>query len=277
MDEYSCAFNRFGSIFLLYKFSCNKRTVVLSEQLRVWMPYIVAILAVGIYVVGVIWVINCHVYPRGDGLSLCHAAHRMVTGNFVGMKERGYLFIFPHQFSLLSVIHAIFTWFGAMNYQVFQHINAACMPLLFYSGYKIIKLICDKMGAVICYILFFIACLPLFFYVPYVYGEVISITFTMVLMWQVIRFCKTGKKSALLWGVLAVVIACYVRNNSLVVLIAVGIVMVIHSLKNANFKGFIWILVMSLMIFGSQYMVRAYYEKVSGIEVAEGAGVSIPI
>lgn len=257
-------------MFLLYRLSRSKHMSVVRECVRAWLPYIVAGVSVCLYVVSAIWVSSCHVQPTGDGMTLCQAAHRMITGNFVDMKENGYMFIFPHQFSLLAVIHTLFNWFGAMNYKVFQHINAACIPLLFYSGYKIIRLIYDKVGAVISYIIFFVTCLPLFFYVPYVYGEVISITFTMVLMWQVIRFCKTGKKSSFLWGTIAIVIACIVRNNSIIVLIAVGIVLIIHSLKQANPRGVIWLLVMVLMVYGAHQMIRAHYEKISGMEVSEG-------
>lgn len=248
----------------IYKVLHKKHLSIKSEQL------FIVVMSACLYVISLVWVLNCHVLPRGDGMTLCNVAHRMITGNYVDMKERGYMFIFPHQYSLLSVIHTIFTWFGAMNYKVFQHINAVCVPLLFYSGYKIIKLICGKTGAVISYAVFFVSCLPLFFYVPYVYGEIISITFTMVLIWQVIRFCKNGKKSAFLWGTIAALVACFVRNNSLIVLIAAGIVLVLHALKKASPQGVIWLLVMVLLVSGSQQAIQSYYERISGLKIEEG-------
>ncbi len=60
------------------------------------------------------------------------------------------------------------------------------------------------------------------------------------------------------------------RNNSLIVLIAVGIVLVIHSLKEADPKGLMWFIAMILLVFGSHQMVNTYYEKISGLEVSEG-------
>ena len=144
------------------------------------------------------------------------------------------------------------------------------MPLLFYSGYKLLQLICKNLEAVIYYILFFLGCVPLFLYVPYVYGEIISITFTMVLMWQTVRYCKTSKKTCFLWGTIAIVLACIVRKNSLIVLVAVGIILLIHSIKEANPRGVIWILVMALAVSGSDKLIHAYYEKISGLEVSGG-------
>lgn len=256
--------------FLLYEASRKERLQPLRKRLRAWRPYLVAAAAALVYLISVIWVLECHIIPGGDGEALCYAAHRMITGNFVDMKEMGYMTFFPHQYSLLSVIHGIFSLFGVWKYQVFQHINALCMPLLFYSGYKILQMLCDSMEAVIYYILFFLGCLPLFFYVPLVYGEIISFTFTAVLMWQTARYCKTGSKSCFLWGTAAIVIACMVRKNSLIVLIAVGIVLFIHSVREAKIRGLIWLLVMFLTVSGTDRLIHAYYERISGIEISEG-------
>ena len=266
-----------GAVFLLRGIFQNEHLCFIRQRILAWMPYIISIVAIYVYIISVIWVINCHVAPDGDGHVLCSVAHRMITGNYVDMTNKGYtggytgyMVIFPHQFSLLSVIHLIFSLFGPWKYEIFQHINAICMPILFFSGYKLLQLICGNLEAVIYYILFFLGCVPLFLYVPYVYGEIISITFTMVLMWQTIRYCKTGKKSCFLWGTLAIVLACMVRKNSFIVLIAVGIVLLIHSLRKANPWGVVWVLVMALMVSGSDKLIHAYYEKASGIKVAGG-------
>lgn len=255
---------------LLHVISRNRHLCFIRQRLAAWIPYLVGIVSVCVYVISAAWVSNCHVASTGDGASLCSVALRMTTGNYIDMKEPGYMTIFPHQFGLLSVIHVLFALFGAGNYQAFQHINAICMPILFYSGYKFLQLICRNLEVVIYYILFFLGCVPLFLYVPFVYGEIISITFTMVLMWQTVRYCKTGKKSCLFWGTIAIILACIVRKNSLIVLIAAGIVLVIHSMREANPKGAVWILVMVLLVCGSDSLIHAHYEKISGIEVAGG-------
>lgn len=222
------------------------------------------------YIIAALWVSYCHISPSGDGMSLCAAAHRMHYGIYVDMIDNGYLLLFPHQYGLLSVIRLIFRVFGIMNYKVFQHINALCIPLLFVSGYKIVRLIYDKAGAVLCYMILFITCLPMFFYVPFVYGEIISITFTMVFMWQVIRFCKTGKKDSFLWGTAAILIACFVRSNSLIVLIAAGIVLIFHAVREAKLRGIIWLLAIVLLVSGSHKLVNYCYEKESGIKIESG-------
>lgn len=259
-----------AAAFLLHVISRNGHLQPIRTRICAWKPYLIGIAMVYVYIISAVWVSNCHIAPCGDGEALCYAAHRMMTGNYIDMKDSGYMVIFPHQFGLLSVIQSLFTLFGAWNYGVFQHINALCMPLLFYSGYKFLQLICDSLEAVVYYILFFLGCVPLFLYVPFVYGEIISITFTMVLMWQTARYCKTGKKSCFLWGTAAIILACVVRKNSLIVLIAAGIVLAIHSVKEASPRGVAWVLVMILMVSGADKLIHIYYEKASGIEVSGG-------
>lgn len=255
---------------LLHGISRTRHLQFIKERFRTWEPYIIGIVSVYVYIISAVWVSICHIAPTGDGRTLCNVVHRMMTDNYVDMKASGYMVIFPHQFSLLSVFHLIFNLFGVGNYKVFQHISAFCMPILFYSGYRFLKFVCKDLEIVISYILFFLGCLPLFIYVPFVYGDIISITLTMVLIWQTVRYCKTGKKTCFLWGTTAIVIACIVRKNSLIVLIAVGIVLMIHAIKEANPRGVIWSLVMILMVSGSDKLIHAYYEKTSGIEIAGG-------
>lgn len=230
----------------------------------------VASAAVYVAAVSVAWVSICHVKPRADGGSLCYVARLILQGRFGTMVPPGYMSYNPHQFSLLAVIQVLFTLFGIGKYKAFQYMNALCMPLLFYSGYKLLRLICKKWEPVFYYILFFVSCLPLFLYVPYVYGEITSTTFTMVLMWQVVRYCKTAKKTCFLWGTLAITFACIMRMNSLIVLAAAGIVLVLYALRAAKPQAIAWLLAMVVTVLAADGCIRAYYEHISGKEVLDG-------
>lgn len=232
----------------------------------------VAVAAAAIYVavVCVAWVAICHVKPRADGGSLCYVARLVMQGRFGTMVPPGYMSYNPHQFSLLAVIQILFGLFGIGRYKAFQYMNALCMPLLFFSGYKLLRLICKKTEPVFYYILLFVSCMPLFLYVPYVYGEITSTTFTMVLMWQVVRYCKTGRKTCFFWGTLAITFACIMRMNSLIVLAAAGIVLVLYAVRAAKPQAIAWLLAMVAAVFVTDGCIRAYYEHISGKEVLDG-------
>jgi len=251
--------------FLLRTILLRKCNLDSDKLCRRFMGVITVL--VGVFSVG--WVALCHVVPRADGASLCLVAQLMLEGaDFGFMDPPGYMSYNPHQFSLLSVIHLLFTLFG--DYQAFQYMNALCMPLLFYSGYKLVQLICSKWEPVLYYTALFISCLPLFFYVPYVYGEITSTTFTLVLMWQVVRYCKTGKKTSFLWGTLAIVFACIMRMNSLIVLVAAGIILLLHALRNAKWQATAWLAAMTIAVFAADAGIQAYYENLSYKEILDG-------
>lgn len=228
------------------------------------------VVTVCVMIISICWVSVCHVGPRADGRLLCIVAEGMMGGNFQYMLPEGYMHNYPHQFSFLMVLQILYALFGAGNYRAFQYMSAFCMPLLFYSGYKIIRLVCERAEAVICYILLFFSFIPMFLYVAYIYGDISSTAFSMLFMWQIICYCKTGRKSCYIWGTLAIMSACILRRNSIIVLVAAGIVLVIYAFRQIKPQALIWIFVMFLMISAANHGIRAYYEKISGIEISGG-------
>ena len=232
----------------------------------------IVVIAAMIYVavISVFWVSICYVVPRADGDALCLIAELVMQGDYETMAFPGYMAYNPHQYGLLAVIQILFHLFGMQNYHAFQYMNALCMPLLFYSGYQLLLLIYGKLEIILYYIVFFLSFLPLFLYVPYVYGEIASITFSMVVMWQAVRYCKTGKRTSWIWGTLAAIFAYIIRMNSLIVLVAVGIMLLVYAVRATKPQAAVWLLVMFLAVFLANGGIRAYYEKVSGLEIVDG-------
>lgn len=257
-------------IFVLGSFLKNKVLPVGIGPTLGRLKIIVGVITIYVTVVCIRWVSICHVRAQADGDELCTIAMLMTIGNYGDMLPSKYMYDYPHQFSILAVIQILYALFGVGNYQSFQYMNALCMPLLFYSGYKILRLICPKAEVVLYYILLFVSNIPMFLYVAYVYGEISSITFAMVFMWQIIRYCKTGRKSCYLWGTVAIVYACMMRMNSIIILVAAGIVLAVYAFRAMKPQALIWFLVMLLAVFAVKDGIQTHYEKISGYEVSNG-------
>lgn len=232
--------------------------------------YVMLVCTLYIAVVAILWISICHIKARADGGSLCLIAKMFMEGRYGTMVPPGYMTYYPHQFSLLFVIHMLFMIFGAGNYQAFQYMNALCLPLLFWSGYRILQLIGARGRVILTYATLFLTYIPLFMYVAYVYGEMTSITFTMVLIWQVIRYCKTKKKICFLWGTLSIVFACMMRMNALIILLAAGIVLLVYAWRERELLPIIWLLIMVMSVFLCDELIRSYYERLTGYEVSDG-------
>lgn len=257
-------------IFLIGKYIKNKGLPTGAGSTPRRLRILTGIITIYVAATCISWISVCHISAKADGAMLCDIAMSMAGGDYSALSPSGYMNYYPHQFSILAVIQILYTMFGVGNNQSFQYMNALCMPLLFFSGYKILRLICSKAEVVIYYILLFVSYIPMFLYVAYVYGDISSTTFAMVFMWQVIRYCKTGEKSCYLWGTVAIVFACMMRLNSIIILVAAGIILVVYAFRAMKPQAIFWFLVMLLAVFTVKDCIKTHYEKISGYEVSDG-------
>lgn len=219
--------------------------------------------------VGGIWVAISHVEPYADARSVCVVAECVLAGDFP-MQPPTYMGYCPHQYGIVFVLHCLFALFGSGNYAAFQYLNMVFLPLLIFAGYRIVKLICEHSGAAVFYLLLAPAFLPLYFFLPYVYGDFLSAACSMIVMWQVLSLCKNGKYSAILWGTLAAVLGCLVRKNTLIVVIAAVLVLLLNSLSQARWRLLFMAFVLPLSIWGAEKGVVFFYEHLSGEQISPG-------
>ncbi|MBO5336055.1 MAG: hypothetical protein J6A94_02850 [Lachnospiraceae bacterium] len=221
-------------------------------------------------VISVLWVAISHVDPRADAGIICEAAKVISGGDYSTMMPHGYMGHFPHQYGIVLILEIIYFLFGEGNYIIFAYFNAFCVPLLVYAGHQILEETFANDILEIYYFLLMLVCGPLYLYVTYIYGEVSSVAFAMVLIWQTLRFCRTGSRRSAVFMVLAGAFACVLRMNSMVVLIAVSIVLLLHGMKKCKEQVVVVILSMFLAVSGATAGIRILYEARSGVEIVDG-------
>lgn len=218
---------------------------------------------------GLVWVGICHVVPYADASAVCTVAESMCEGKYA-MLPPTYMSFNPQQYGLVFVLHRLFSWFGKGNYSAFQYMNVLMLPLLIYAGYRILKIVFDNSVICIFYFILLMGFVPLFLYLPYVYGDFGSAACGMVLMWQTLSFCRTRKPAAAAGGTLAAAFGCLLRMNTVIVVIAAVIVLIIHSVRTAKLRGMAMALALVLAAWGPGAGVKAYYRHISGLETGEG-------
>ena len=85
---------------------------------------------------------------------------------------------------------------GENNYHAFQYVSACLVPVLVYSGDRFVRKLAElklpkrsQMSPTrfvteeIFYLLLIVSCVPLYLYVPFVYGEISSTAFAMLSAW----------------------------------------------------------------------------------------------
>ena len=162
------------------------------------------------------------------------------------------------------------------NYQpniVIQLLNVICVPIIFYSGYRVLKEMSGNTHAFLYYGLLALCCWPLFFYTPYVYGEIISVTAGMIFIWAAIMYLKGGKIGAWIALLVCSVLGNMARGNFPVLMIAFAILAFFYSVRRKNIKPCLCALSLFVAILLTNESNIAYYETISGIEINQGVPV----
>ncbi len=220
------------------------------------------------------WVATSRVRAYGDGWYICMMAECMELHEYVIVKPLGYLDMFPQQRGLVIIMQIFNRLFGSLNWVPFQYFNALHMPLLVYAGYCCVWHTFQKKEICFYYWILLIGFLPLWMYVPFVYGEISSITFCLVLLWQTLRFCRKGKNSALIFGGLSAGIACQLKLNSLIIVVACCLVLLVFACCRARLKALLMILSLSAGVAAASMAVAGYFEHVSGVKMGGGTPIS---
>lgn len=253
--------------FSLVRFCLSRKSEEEQQRVSAIVKNITLLYVLGI---SVLWVFASHTAPRADAKILCQVANLFLNGDYESMVPVGYMSYNPHQFGLVFVLQSLSALFGDKNYVAFQYMNAALMVLAVYAGYKIVELIFKKAAVKIFYCIFIIGCLPVIMYVAFVYGEIPSIAFCMVMMWCAVKYCKTGCRWAVPGMVISAALAGMVRMNSVVVIIAISIVLIVHAVQNGKPQTLLIVIGMFLAVTGLNSGIRNYYEYRSGNPVNEG-------
>ena len=229
------------------------------------------ILVSGLYFLfSVIWVGMTHSQPYGDQAFLLNSASGFLVDNYDALSPGGYLGMMPHQLPLTLLLELIYRIFGDGRFIVFEFLNAAFMPLLVISGFGLVRELFDSDRVCFNYLMLMCGALQLFLYVPYVYGEIGSTTLLLLSAWQLTRYIKQDRISGLIIGVLAAGAAVMLRENSLIFLIAAGLVLLWHAICDRKVLMLAGIAGMILTVALLHGAVNQYYETVSGQPVSSG-------
>lgn len=189
------------------------------------------------------WVGASNTAPQADQLMICSYAEAFELGDVSGLTKGAYIAINPQQLGLLSVIRVLYRLWGAGNYRAFQYFNAFMIPVLIFSGYQIVKRLSrGNRAAGAFYLLLMTACVPLYCYVPFVYGEISSTAMVMLAAWMFLTYLEQRAdrrwKDILCLVVMSVAMGAAVlfRQNALIFLIAFLVVIAVRLFHKESRK-----------------------------------------
>ncbi len=186
---------------------------------------------------GLYWVGACGSAASADQGMVCAYANAFLDGDFHGFNKGQMLARLNHWLGLVTVLNALFRIFGYGNYMAFQYVNALMLPLIIFCGCQIIRKIYPDNGkAEYYYLLLSATCFPMYAYTAFVYGELTSTAMSLLAAWLLLSCLEKFSVPKMIGLALASGLAVQLRKNTLIILIAFGIVVMVRLIGRPSWK-----------------------------------------
>jgi len=222
------------------------------------------------FIAGCIWTIQLPYYPNGDQINTTAAASYALKGSFDMFQKGGYIGIYSQQKGLVFLYEILFSLFGKYSYNIIEKFHVFSGVLVMVFGFFFLKDFNSRCIYRCIYCLCILLCAPYMILMPYAYGDIPSICFCVILFWAIQRYGLTTQKHYILISCIAAILALFNRQNSWIVLIAVGIGFCLLSLEKRNLRPIIagsCILLaaaLAVKILSFSYEIRSGYEDTGG-------------
>lgn len=143
--------------------------------------------------------------------------------------------MYQQQKGLAILYEILFTLFGDFNYRPAKILHVVWWILTILAGYEFLKLNTDRPVFRMLYCVMMLGCFPLLFYLPYIYGDVLSISFGIILFYGVAAYEHSGQKRYIALASFAAGLAVLARKNTWIVLVAVAVYVLLVSLRKRKY------------------------------------------
>lgn len=227
------------------------------------------------FLLGILWLVLANTREGADQAQVLYAAKQFTQGNFSKLSPDQYMGMFPYQLPLALLYEPFYILMGDVTPFFFQLINIFLICGIQILLYKLGKdwLFPEYKSAGVCILLAEFLDLPIILYVSFVYGTVIGLFFSLLAFYL---FCKSERKSVLFLASCSMALACLLRMNNMVFMIAFNIIGILLAITKKKAKALI-VLISIVVLFAGRYGVNKIYELRSGMEIPKGEPLTLNI
>ena len=222
-------------------------------------------------VYGIAWAFACKYYMMWDPKLVSFWGDQLAHGiNNVSASDIDYLSSYPHQMGLIALLELIYRISGPENYHAFQVLNSLGAGAVVYLGYKIIRMTTKRQEPAVYFLLLMLCCHPLYIYVCYVYGEVLSVCLSFLAVYALLLYLEQYQiRYAVLLGV-SLTLACLVRSNCYIVIAAVACVLLVKMVADKRLRHGLVLAGCLAMFFVAHTALLKTYEQRLGFSLEKG-------
>ena len=217
----------------------------------------------GILCMGIVLLFRCEVSCDSEIVS--EIAIQFMEGNYEAFARGEYLYRYPFQLGFTALLEGIYRIFGVRNFVAFQMVNIVCIMVILKALQLITwELFHDekirRMETVLS-----MACLPLFLFATFIYGDIMGWCFGICAVYFVIRYLKDGGKRRLISASLLLCVGVIVKSNINILLVAAVIAIVLKGVRDKNGRVLAAALVLVMVSQLGNVALNQYYARRMGI------------
>lgn len=249
-----------GFLAILVRLLQNRVTQPGMNRLALALSLLTSCISIG-------WVLIAHTSPQADQELIVTYANQFNAGNFEALKQDGYVGMYQQQLGIITVLRVlakIAPLFHTEGWRLFQLFSAVTTGLIVYAGYHIVARIThQRPAAELIYLLFACLCAPMYIYTPFVYGESSSTAFSLLACWMLLECLHAPRARYWIGLFFGCMMAVLLRTNTIIIMIALGIVLVIKLLRQPSKDLFMVGIVFLLGVFAPTLLINAlYHDKI---------------
>jgi len=168
-----------------------------ERKSRIFSDLAAAVAALWVLGMSLWWIFSAERLPGGDQAYIYGGASYFSQGDFSFLEPGGYCHIYPYQLGMTAMVELLYQVLPPFSYRPLQVINALAAVGIVYTGHRLVREWRKSFGAEVFYCLMISCCFPLFFYTPWVYGDILGAFFAMLAALCLTRYerCRSAEET----------------------------------------------------------------------------------
>ena len=262
-----------GAFFLLSVIACLifDRKVKRKDRAA---AVILGLTSVFMFALGVFYLKDHPYYMDGDQINTFYGAVYATWEDsdlrYLMFMPGGYLGIYPQQKGLVVFYMILYKLFGDDTFVCTQYLHLIYPQIVLFAGYSILKTEKVSPFARMVFCIFIASCIPMYLFIPYMYGDLGSIAFSFLAGNFLVRFEKTDRIRDAVGLCISCTMALLLRKQIWIFIAAVLIVLVLAGVKKKKLRFAIAGLCVIISAWGTFFCIEKYFESVSGYRNVDG-------
>lgn len=216
------------------------------------------------------FILSMRPVPTNDASQLDDIINDFMHGEYGALESGGYLASYPFQIGYVCIGQLLYLSFGPSNFLVYQLLNVLSILGTLYCLYRIAEEISGSEAAEVMGALG-LGAFVLYIYATFIYNDIWSLFPQTLAMYLQIRYLKTGKVRTEIGAGAAISIACFIKTNCIIALIAMVLTLGIRAIRalpsgKEAVRHLLLALCMIILTSALSALVKAGYTRAAGLE-----------